>query len=120
MSRTRKRSDETGTTDRGKHTFHRHEGELIRAWVRASLIKATRHLATCERRLAQRRTAANEEMHARAVIVLSWLQGLYHAGTQSIDALDWAEAWVYVTTQERYAGKDAKPKWETKTVPGME
>ncbi len=119
MSRTRRRGDETGYDERGKHTFHRHEGELIRAWLWATLKKAERELASAERLLEKRVTPYTQERYGRAVVVLSWLQGMYRAGTQSIDTLDWAEAWVHVTTTERHGGADAKHRGEQQTIPGM-
>ena len=114
-----KRADETGIDDRGRHTFHRHESEVIAAYLR---VKIHQYQTALDRLRAILEKGYSAEMAGQRdyfASAVSLLTGMYRQGTRSVDADDWHEAWTHITTVARHGGADTK-QHETKTIPGME
>ena len=111
--------DRTGFVDRGRHTFHPHEHEVIRAWLRGVIHQVQAELDKLKAYLKK-----NDEtlLHGRRdylASVLSYLNGRYRGGTASMDVTTWNEAWTHTTTTERHVGPPLD-SYDQQTIPGME
>jgi hypothetical protein len=112
-------NDPTGYINRGRHTFHPHEGDVVRAFIRAKIAQVQNALARVNSFIAKRETPELVGQRDYWATVLGYLNGVYRQGTRSVDALDWSEAWKAVTVDERYKGSDGAPITPPATLPGM-
>ena len=119
MARGKRKAAETGYQQHGRHTFHRHEYEIMRAFVRAKIEQVQRSLGAINLHIAKRDTPELRGQRDYWATVLSWLNGIYRGGMASMDAGDWDDAWTHVTTVERHAGADTTRK-DQPVIPGME
>lgn len=96
-----KLGDPTGFRDRGRHTFHRHEAEVIRAWVLAKINQVQASIDKLNELDRKKPTPELKGQRDYWATVAAYLRGVYRGGTASIDEPVWDDAWIHVTVNER-------------------
>jgi hypothetical protein len=115
----KRRGDETGFVERGRHTFHRHEYEVLRAWVMMKIEQVQNSLRSINAQMGKGNDDVLAGQRDYFATILSYLNGVFRGGMKSCDPIVWSECWKHVTTVERHAGADTRAA-RTRTIPGVE
>ena len=119
MSNLRRRRDETGTMFKGRHEFHEHEADVIRAYVTMKLKMVRRALLKYQDAYSKTHEPSLQGQIVYWSNIVSYLTQVLNGGMKTADVDDWRESWIRVSVTEKIAGND-HPDTTTQTIPGME
>lgn len=109
--------DPTGKVWKGRHEFHDHERDVIRAYLRMKLTSVHRAIKKLEDAKSKMGMTELDGQLKYWRNIASYFGQILASGIGAVDADDWREAWLYTAVRERHMGAD---KSTHPTIPGME